>query len=70
MTELCSDNTYCFGKNTHELRKLMCEHGQHGSERAKTSCEKYEEGKLFLWVYRHLMKSWNKNKRKRHPENC
>lgn len=46
----------CFGKDTHELRKLMCEHGQHGSERAKASCEEYEEGKLFLWVYGHFMK--------------
>ena len=41
----------------------MCEHGQHGSERAKACCEEYEEGKLFLWVYRHLVESWRKDER-------
>lgn len=45
----------CFGKDTHELRELMCEHGQHGSEGAKACCEEDEEGKLFLWVHRHLV---------------
>lgn len=48
-------STYCFGKDTHELGELMCEHGQHGSERAKACCEEDEEGKLFLWVHRHLV---------------
>lgn len=50
-----SESTYCFGKDTHELGELMCEHGQHGSERAKARCEEDEEGKLFLWVHRHLV---------------
>lgn len=52
-------STYCFGKDTHELRELMCEHGQHGSEGAKACCEEDEEGKLFLWVHGHLMESWS-----------
>lgn len=60
--KLCWDNTYCFGKDTHELRKLMCEHGQHGSKWAKACCEEYEKWKLFLWVYRHLVKSWKEDK--------
>lgn len=47
--------TYCFGKDAHELWKLVCEHGQHGSEGAKARCEEDEEGKLFLRVHRHLM---------------
>lgn len=45
----------CFGEDTHELRKLMREHGQHGSEGAKACCEEDEEGKLFLWVHGHLV---------------
>lgn len=56
--EMCSWGTYCFGKDTHELRELMCEHGQHGSERAKACCEEDEEWKLFLWVHRHLVERW------------
>lgn len=49
--------THCFGKDTHELRELMCEHGQHGSEGAKARCEEDEEGKLFLRVHGHLVES-------------
>ncbi len=62
--EMCSSSTYCFGKDTHELRELMCEHGQHGSERAKACCEEDEEWKLFLWVHRHLVECWGKSQRK------
>lgn len=60
-----SESTYCFGKDTHELRELMCEHGQHGSERAKACCEEDEEGKLFLWVHGHLMERWSSSQKRR-----
>lgn len=52
------EGTYCFGKDTHELRELVCEHGQHGSEGAEARCEEDEEGQLFLWVHRHLVEGW------------
>ena len=55
--------TYCFGKDTHELRELVCEHGQYGSEGAKACCEEDEEGKLFFWVHRHLVKSYSEDER-------
>lgn len=55
--------TYCFGKDTHELRELMCEHGQHGSEGAKARCEEDEEGELFLRVHGHLVESCSNRRR-------
>lgn len=63
--EMCSSRTYCFGKDTHELRELMCEHGQHGSERAKACCEEDEEGQLFFWVHRHLVERWSNGQKNR-----
>ena len=62
---MCSLWTYCFGKDTHELRELMCEHGQHGSERAKACCEEDEEGQLFFWVHRHLVERWSNGQKNR-----
>lgn len=46
----------------------MCEHGQHGSERAKACCEEDEEGKLFLWVHRHLVESWSEKENTRQQQ--
>ena len=43
----------------------MCKHGQYGSEGAKACCEEDEERKLFLWVHRHLVKSYSDNERER-----
>lgn len=43
----------------------MCEHGQHGGERAKARCEEDEEGELFLWVHRYLMERWSGDREKK-----
>lgn len=57
MAQRFSRCTHRFGKDTHELWELMCEHGQHGSEGAKACGEEDEEGKLFLWIHRDLVES-------------
>lgn len=44
-------DTHSFDEDPHELWKLVCEHGQHGTERAKARCEEDEERKLLLWVH-------------------
>lgn len=36
--------TYRFSEDTHELWELVCEHGQHGGERAQSGREEDEEG--------------------------
>ena len=42
--------TYGFDEDTHKVRELVCEHGQHGSEGTQACCEQDEEWQLFLRV--------------------